>query len=140
MTFYVSVYGYLESVKANDAKMETLHQLNQIIGHKQAMPSTDGLNIKYYPSSALNGNSGKIAEVGGVSPSVIIHALQLTVLFLAFNFKYYGNKIPFNNGPSPLTINPRFQSDCPSISGNEGKVRRIGRYYLQLLSSISFFL
>ncbi|WP_157843725.1 hypothetical protein [Candidatus Coxiella mudrowiae] len=74
--------------------MEALHQLNQIIGHEQAMPSTDGLNIKYYPSSALNGNSGKIAEVGGVSPSVIIHALQLTVLFLAFNFNITEIKFP----------------------------------------------
>ncbi|WP_251365679.1 hypothetical protein [Coxiella-like endosymbiont of Rhipicephalus sanguineus] len=84
MTFCVSVYGYLESVKANDAKMEAIHQLNQITGHEQAMPSTDGLNIKYYPSSALNGNSGKIAEVGGI-PISYYSCSSANCPFLAFN-------------------------------------------------------
>lgn len=80
VTFRVSVYGHLESVKANDA-------LNQIIGHEQAMPPHQRMGLtSVLPFFGPQWKQWKDCRSRRSSPSVII-PLQLTALSLAFNIR-----------------------------------------------------
>ncbi len=124
--FQVSVYGFLEKVSPNDPKAAAYQRLNQALGdHPIPPPPSKPLEIKYYPPSALDGNAGKISEVNGIQ--VVYYSCSASNPTLN-SIQYGGQTInpAANNGASPLTVNPQYQQACQSLSGNGGKVQRIG--------------
>lgn len=125
IVFRVSVYGIIEKVTPNNPKIDAQNKLRKALG-KPEVPYPTPLRLKYIPSSASDGNSGKLAAVNDITIAYYPCAAANQTLNRT---QYYGQNMspsPNSTETSPLTINPRYRNACPNVSSNGGKVQSIG--------------